>query len=475
MSKRTTIRDFFTSSQRIREPTGPTTTPTEQKTPSRVSLSNPLRSSSISHDTVTNSEMGQSELNTAEPIVSSDYTSNLSPSTSSTPEEEAPEKETSSVQQHPPSASHGRVVNNSDDEDEGSDSELEDLTTIFASRNLEKISTSTRENSTTPRTPNASTHVQMDTALHISPLTVLPKHRFDMNALLSHARDNEAAEASSKRVKAMMASKDDTEHNYHATDNYIKMMGLNHGALLESVVADREEGGLHKVTRALQRTEATITEKRWHFFESKVDPPQAFGTPFPSSAATKDWENELANPQIRCQSFLSGFVQDLVRFGKQLPDELFLWILDEACLEMSEPLRTSYFNTLQAASDQLQRLLLPAKLGSLFRRIGATSSAISINQKTEPVTLLASHYLDREWGKLQSLVRFLGLAGELLQNPSRIYVICLLLRMAADRMVLDNVDILVVVQRAINRLCQFTPENLWESCVSSFNYSPGPT
>jgi hypothetical protein len=383
---------------------------------------------------------------------------------------ESPKKE--NVEPQPQSlsstGSSERVIQNSDGEDEDSDSSLEDLTTLFPTNRSSDTQSRQGTSGFTPSTPAASRYKNVDN-FHSSPLTFQPKYKFDLKTLLSHAENDEATEASSDRVKAMMASKDvdeDAPMVNSGTGNPEKFV---HGELLESVVAEREDRGAHKVKRALMRTEATVSERRWYFFNTETKKTKVERKPFPTRSVSEEWRSVLVNPDTRYHSFISGFTQDLIELGRTLPDELFLWMLDEVCVEISEPLRTSYLNTMRLCSKQVNRLIVPEFLQSLFRGLGGTSNATSITEKIRPIQAPLEHYSNRDWGKgnLLSVIRFLGQVTKPLKQESRTYIVTMLLRMSVDRVVCENVDLLDLIQQTINRLCRYTPEDAWEASVST--------
>ena len=316
-----------------------------------------------------------------------------------------------------------------------------------------------------PKTPNAPRFVKANDKFPASPLAVLSKTQFDMKSLMSHAQKDDAVEASSKRLKAMMAPKNEKEHSYVELQDEDAMKSRR-DALLESV-ASEQEGGIAKVSRALMRTEATIPEKRWYFFDTSSKPGKAAANPFPKGQYLKKWEGELKDPQMRQQSFVSGFVEDMVRLGKQLPDELFRWILDEAFLEFRDPLRNSYLNVLRECPEQIERLVSLEVVQSLFRKLGATESANTITQNVRAVMIISNPYPNHNWTRVCSAIHFLGKIGASLKSSSRIHVICMILRMCVDRAVIENVDLLVEVHRAIYYLCRDTPEDEWHSNVSN--------
>jgi hypothetical protein len=398
------------------------------------------------------------------------YTSSLSPPPSTLASPASPKKENVAPQSQSLSStgSSERVIQNSDDEDEDSDSSLEDLTTLFPTNRSSDTQPRQGTSGFTPSTPAASRYKNVNN-FHSSPLTFQPKYKFDLKTLLSHAENDEATEASSNRVKAMMASKDVDEDALMANSGTVNPEKFVHGELLESVVAEREDGGAHKVKRALMRTEATVSEKRWYFFDTETKKTKVERKPFPTRSVPEEWRSVLVNPDMRYHSFISGFTQDLIQLGRTLPDELFLWMLDEVCIETSEPLRTSYLNTMKLCSEQVNKVIVPETIQNLFRGLRGTQDATIITEKIRPIQASSEHYSNRDWGKgnLLSVIRFLEQVSKPLEQESRTYIITMLLRMSVDRVVCENVDLLYLIQQTIKRLCRYTPEDAWEASVST--------
>lgn len=368
-----------------------------------------------------------------------------------------------------------REIKGSDDEDSGSDDSFPELSAIFGYGTSAKPPSSATT-AFTPSTPTTSRIKRDPHNFHVSPLAVLPKYKFDLKSLVSHAEADEATEASSKKFKAMLASSESEDDvPVFASGSSTDLTNLASGGLLESVVADQEEGGVKKVTRALMRTEATHVEKRWYFFDTESQDTVHPGFSFPTKAVPSSWKTELSNSKTRNQTFISGFAEDMVACGKLLPDELFLWILDEACFEPREVLRTSYLNTIQESTEQIERLLTPDLAERVFQNLGATTVATTVTEVIKPSPGLKNPYPDHDWANLRSLIRFFGQIASELQQESREHILCLLLRMSADHMICKRVDILDVFQDAIRWLCLCIPDDSWETSVSnldSFAYAP---
>jgi hypothetical protein len=242
------------------------------------------------------------------------------------------------------------------------------------------------------------------------------------------------------------------------------------------VVAETEGGEVHKVTRALKRTEATLPEYCWYFFETQTNPFKPQRLQFPTASIPETWRDDLKDPQVRYQTFVSGFAEDMVRFGKNLPDEIFMWIVEELCWEPDHALRNSYLGVLRSSpelssSEQVGRSIVPRVIEKLFQNLGGTPTAIAVSQIIRPVQKIINPYEKQDWTKLHSVIKFLGQASRSLQQNGRIHALCMLIRMGIDRVVPDNVDLYDLVQDTIFRLCRYVPEDSWESFVS-YNSPP---
>lgn len=350
-----------------------------------------------------------------------------------------------------------RVINDSDEED--SDSSLEDLTLLLAARHPSAVS---RPKTSAGRAKTPPRYQTRTNKLPPSPLAVLPKYKFDLKTLIAQKESDEAAEASSKRFKAMLETEDDEDV---AMDG--DSVAKDHGALLESIVAEREDGDADRINRALRRTEATVGDQRWYFFETQAEPVKPEREPFPVALIPEGWMSMLADPQMRQQAFVSGFVEDMVAMGKGLPDELFIWILDEVAIESNGPLRTSYLNLSRHCSEQSQRLITTGKIEKIFRSLGGTARATTLNETLRPVQRLPDPYPNRDWAKLLSVIKWFGQLADVLNQRSRTRVICMLLRLSVDKIVFENVDIHDSIQQAMARLCHYIPEDVWDASVRS--------
>lgn len=391
------------------------------------------------------------------------YTSSLSaPPTSPTDPYEIP---ISPPKPAVPSSAADRVVRSSDDEDEDSDSSLEDLAVLFQSNHSASRPKSS-SNGLSPNTPTTSRSRNVN--FHTSPMPVLTKHKFDLKSLATEAELDRKTEASSKRVKAMQKASQKKETAPPLEGKSSER--LKHSSVLQDVVAGQEGGDVNKVARAVMRTEATLSEQRWYFFDMQANPPKRPRKQFPTKSIPHDWQHDLKDAHMRTQTFVSGFAEDMVSLGKILPDEILLWMLDEICVEFSEPLRASYCNVLKQSPEQVGRLIVPDLVRKMFIAVGATSATTATTDKIRPVQALTEPYGRRDWSNLRSLIRLFGQIAKSLQ--ARNHITTLLLRMSVDEVVKGNVDIFDLVQETISRLCRYVPDDSWENHVGLSILSP---
>lgn len=102
----------------------------------------------------------------------------------------------------------------------------------------------------------------------------------------------------------------------------------------------------------------------------------------------------------------------------------------------------------------------------MFANLGGAPTAVTISHKVRPVQEILKPYRDRDWGTLCSVIKFLGLISRSLEDNTREHVICILLRLSADRVVFENVDILDLVHEVMYRLCREVPNDSWDLSVS---------
>ncbi|CAD6445596.1 011a36a3-7401-4e4e-b207-c1d164605912 [Sclerotinia trifoliorum] len=377
-----------------------------------------------------------------------------------------------SIPQSSSNISNG-VVPGSDDEDEDgfSDSSLEDLDVIFKTNRTASVTTSSC--APAPATPRASRSRKppVSTA-KLSPLTLrTPHYKFDLKHLMGSAAADAALEAKERRLEEMV--QEDTEMG---EDEPTSFKDDVHGNILRELNEEKEDGGgkeVQKVLDAVKRTEEMNVGNRWYFFETK-ESPMLKRQPFPTPSLPENWKNDLFEPQTRHQTFVSGFAENMVTYGKKLPDEIIQWILNDFCMEEQNDLQNSYLFLLRISGRQVHGLVTPEVIRKMFRSIGATTTAITVSEKIKPRPEIADAYSHQPWPKVRALISLINLIAKPLQEASRLEVICILLRLCIDPILLERVDLLSLVQKALHNLCLYMDPDSWEQsyqtiCATLFN------
>ncbi|RYP47890.1 hypothetical protein DL768_006151 [Monosporascus sp. mg162] len=224
-----------------------------------------------------------------------------------------------------------------------------------------------------------------------SPLTLQQRqqqqHKFDLKALISHTRQSERTEESARRAEELIREVEDSSDSDEedggggSPSNNLKQVARE---LLDRDGNENEdeEGNprADKIARAIDRTQAQGARRRCYFFDPTASPlPQqqpfpgpasARAPPFPVDAARGTWRF-LADPNTRDQAIINGLPHTIVASrGEELPEELFLWMLDRVCAEGNPRLRTQYCGLLVACAGNTRRLVDGARLYGALEGIG---------------------------------------------------------------------------------------------------------
>jgi len=356
-----------------------------------------------------------------------------------------------------------RVIKSSDDEDSesGSDDSLVDLADLLQSR-----STTYRPQTTTQKTqtPPRSKASRGSSNYLTSPLSLQPKnkYRFGLKALVSQSQKHAATEASAQRVQGIL---DDKSAGVAAAQEDEREA---HSSLLGSVITETDGNGVEKVLQAVRRTEAIQAEKCWYFFDPQGETPRQDPRIFPAECATEPWQKKLVKREDRERCVESGFVKDIVTIEEELPEELFLWILDEVCIESNDNLRRAYCEVLLAAADSIDDYLTPEVVKAMFDNLGALGGSTDLKARVEAVNVCKRAYEKRDWGALKTVIRFLGDSAQFAVPATCNFSIAILARLCADRLVWDNIGLFSAVQKSMSQLSEAIDDDRWEISVRTF-------
>ncbi|RKF56829.1 hypothetical protein GcM3_192008 [Golovinomyces cichoracearum] len=360
-----------------------------------------------------------------------------------------------------------KIILNSDD-DGDSDSSLEDLAVFIAKRNP-RVRTRRVQRDTDLSTENSSiagrlTRPKMSPGYEPS-INTKPKYKYDLISLAQSAQGYDATEASSNRVGEIIESQklidaqaliSDNIHFDHTDSNQINLLKT------VEVCGDGILQDSQRVKQAIERTESNSVSKRWYFFESQVSSTKLIGKPFPITYLTGEWKKNLENAQMREYAFVSGFVEDMVVTGKLLPDEIFLWLIEQVSLQESDILRKSYINVLTNSNSQIKRLMGPELIAKIFLYLKSTCDGTTLKKRIQPSKEIPDYYSSHDWSPLLCILTLFSRVAVALLQEVRTHLTCILLRMSVDNIVLKNVDILDSFQKTINSICKSVSSVDWE-------------
>jgi hypothetical protein len=350
------------------------------------------------------------------------------------------------------------IIKSSEDEESNSDTSLEDLADLLQFKSS-KCASYQGNNGPKPSKATRSKDGRKYPAYPASPVAAKPKYQFDLKKLVGQAEIANATEESAIRVKAMldgnppMAS---TPPGCNRPDTHSETLG--------SFAAEEEGAKMEKVLQAVKRTEATHAEKRWYFFDSCEEKKFAVSL-FSASKTVGGWQGNIVDPQLREQLILSGFARDMITLKDALPDEFFLWILGEICIERRTDLREAYCNTLAASEEQIPRLIHPETIAHIFRKLGAKETSVDLNQKILLVPEDVSACKGHDYQILRTVIVFIGNISRHLSEVTRSYTISILARLCADGVVLENIGLLAAIRRAIEQVSQSITGMFWIDSV----------
>lgn len=347
----------------------------------------------------------------------------------------------------------GLIVEESDDDYE-SESSFADINDLLQRQSAAKHSNPVANGSESSRNTRVRNKGK-GTSFNTPPSK--PKYKFTMEALIKQAEIHKAAEESALSMKALL--EDTAKQNPQDSSP-----DAARDKMLESVVAGREGTDVDKILRAVKRTEAIRSEKRWYSFDIVKNDIRA-DRQFPRNANMEGWKGKLADPRAREQIILSGFARDMVGLGDTLPNEALSWMLGEICLEHRDDLREAYSKILAASTQQLRDLISAATIMNLFKRLGSTEAAVKIDEKVKPLSTDHSPYEGHDWTPLRAVITFVGQISEYLSLETCLYILSLLLRLCVDGVFVENIGLLTALQRTMEQVSRNVGATHWEIFV----------
>ncbi|KAJ8111163.1 hypothetical protein ONZ43_g5689 [Nemania bipapillata] len=321
-------------------------------------------------------------------------------------------------------------IKGSDDSDEDSDDSLGSITEALGYR---AGPAAHRRDPNVLSTPQAK---RIASGVHRSPLTLQPKkHKFDLKALISHSKEIERTEESARRADALIAQAEENSENSADSDTENDPRRADEATHHLLATEDDDDGKGDKIRRAFKRSKDDETSSRKHcyFFNQDGVPSSPTKNVFPRKKATGRWKF-LSQSDSRRRAFIMGLPYAFAAQGEALPDELFIWILDEICIEQNAELRRQYINLTGLCEDHTNRLLNDRRLYGMLEKLGGPKYSQEHN-KFKSTTEMRPEYLERNWSPLVSFLQLLSRVAPSLQLTTATDAVQLLLRMSMDPVV----------------------------------------
>ncbi|XXH02579.1 phospholipid transporting ATPase [Hypoxylon texense] len=360
-------------------------------------------------------------------------------------------------------------IKGSDDEGYDSDNSLESISAFIERKKGPAPYQRDHNLTTTPKAKRiASTNLK-------SPLTIQPKPKFDLKYLIDHTRKSNRAEESARRADEFINQGDGDDNDEHNEEHLTKVQ--NDPVLLEKTAKDLltgdEEGTKGgKLMRAMHRTKADGSRRLHYFFNLEqplVKPPRS---QFPRKAAKGCWQC-LANSRTRDQTVILGLPHTIASKGTALPDELFLWVLDEVCVEKNAQLRMQYCNLVTLCRDSIARLVTDAQLYSMLERLGGPKYPRDRKgTKLQSLPKVENPYLRKDWSGVVTFLELLERMAPDLSTPTVVEAIQLLLRMALDPVVNTTVrgEHVAAMEALVGALAKLGTRKWNETCKTISSY-----
>ncbi|KAI1408097.1 hypothetical protein F5Y13DRAFT_114744 [Hypoxylon sp. FL1857] len=363
-------------------------------------------------------------------------------------------------------------IKGSDDEGGDSDDSLESISAFIKPKNGPAPY---QRDPGLAETPKAKRIASSSASLMKSPLTIQPKHKFDLKYLIDHARQSDRAEESARRADELInQSESDDDGPAQVLADVQNDQVLMHQAAKKLLHNDEEDAKGDKLMRAMTRTKVDGSRRPCYFFNLEqplLKPPRK---PFPQKATKGCWEC-LANSRTRNQAIILGLPHTIVSKGRALPDEIFLWVLDEVCVERNAQLRVQYCNLVALCPNSITRLVTDVRLYSMLEKIGGPKYSRSQNRtKLQSFPKVEDPYPGRDWTGLVTFLELVERMAPHLSKENIIGAIQLLVRLGLDPIVSTTVrsEHAAAMEALVGALPKLGTRQWDEACetISSYLY-----
>ena len=276
------------------------------------------------------------------------------------------------------------------------------------------------------------------------------KYKYSLKILAERRKEDEESSAAIDRAKHMVESFDQQQASTE------KKCAID-TSILDSVLKGHvAENNVDRLKAAIERTEAFDHGKAWSFFGDNADDIEAEPFVFPQ-VEDEQIKRLFTDESTQQQSFLSGFVGDIA-VKRRLPEEILLWIMSSICSEPRDDLNHAYICTLKDAIDQITPLLAPSHIDVLFRKVGATATAVSINATVVPYTIRSQSAETKSRPRLLSLLKLLSCLANAVDSESRIHILNTLCRLTLDHSVIQDIHTASAIEEVFASLIESMSE-----------------
>jgi len=358
-----------------------------------------------------------------------------------------------------------------------SDSSLDDLTELLGVRQKYSDGMPDRQSLNTPDTngdfarsrrsflKRSTTAAPTTLAMGTTKKIHTPSYKHSLSSLIKQKERDCEAEAETEKANQVLMT---AEHTFEAGDNSDSdigdLMTLSDARLLDAIVpAGDDKAAGQRIIKAVERTEALHSTKRWSFFCGRgnsnltqstfCDPPRAGLPP------------GCEDSRFRDQCFTTGL--SLQWFRVHLPSqEMFHWLWDSACSEVRQDLSMSYRAACTSCHHSHASKIDTTFLRTSFLSLGVAAASVDVQRKVSASSSRPSEIgAERENG----LLRRLGLiqdASRYMSQDANVYCVEVLLRMGIDKVVEGTASLYAMIQNTISTIIDVLFErNLQQAVV----------
>lgn len=358
------------------------------------------------------------------------------------------------------------VIRGSDEEDDDDfSSEEDEFPSLFLKPSAPTLPVqAARKEANIYATPKAKRRA-LD--FHSSPLTINTRHKFDIKALLKHAEADTAIEESEQRTAALLAQGSPTARARGVSNGAPSTLHETMLGVLSDAEGSQDEGNRGRLLQAVRRTEATAQRKDWYFFDRQGpvdDTAIQVRQDFPTAEATGVWAF-LASERHRAEVFEDGLPYHVQCKMHNLPDEIFLWILNETSGVKSSKLRDEYLRLIGACPGQIGRLMDQDLIVKLFRGLGASERALAAVSQPDGTSGHGAPYPDHEKTRLRTVLQILAVTAHALKTQPLTRTMAILLRLGVDNVTRKDHTVATDYQDALQQIVLAVPWREWNNFV----------